>query len=142
LVNTPVSATTGPDGRYQFAAVSTTDGANGGPAYTVAVAPPEGYVAAGPASRTVTVVAGQGAEADFVLRPAFAPFWVEAFAPSVTIWSGPDSKAVAFGTRPQWSHFLVAAQQEGPRLEVWDPLSKNYEWVEAAGVGPSGPPAP
>ncbi len=142
LANTPVSTTTGPDGHYQFPAISTTDGAGGGPAYTVAVTPPAGFVAAGSASQTVTVVAGQGAEADFTLAPAFVPFWVESFVPGATLWSGSDSKAVAFGARPQWSYFLVVAEQRGPRLEVWDPSTKDYAWVDAAAVGPSGPPAP
>ena len=142
LANTPVSTQTGPDGRYQFAAVSTTDGADGGPAYTVAITPPAGYVVAGPASRAVTVVVGQGAEADFAIAPAFTPFWVESFVPSATLWSGPDRQAVAFGARPQWAHFLVAAPQQGPRLEVWDPLTKDYAWVDAAAVGPSGSPSP
>ena len=142
LADTPVVTQTGPDGRYQFPAVSTTDGAGGGPTYTVAVTPPAGFVAAGSASQTVTVVAGQGAEADFTLAPAFVPFWVESFVPGATLWSGSDSKAVAFGARPQWSYFLVVASQRGQRLEVWDPSTRDYAWVDAAGVGPSGPPSP
>ena len=85
--------------------------------------------------------AGQGVTASFVLAPAFVPFWVEGFAPTVTEWSGPDAQAVAFGSRPQWSHFLVVAPQHGPRLEVLDPLTEGYAWVDAADVGPSGPPA-
>jgi len=140
LASTPINTTTSSNGRYQFPAISTTDGANGGPTYTVTLTPPPGYVVVGPTSQTVTVVAGQGAEADFTLAPAFTAFWVESFAPDAPLWSSPDANAVAFGTRPQWSHFLVVQPQHGVRLFVWDPASRNYAWLDAANVGPSGPP--
>jgi hypothetical protein len=69
LMGTPIATTTKPDGTYQFPALSTTDGANGGPTYSVAVTPPDGYAVVGPASQAVTVQAGHGVEADFTLRP-------------------------------------------------------------------------
>jgi hypothetical protein len=68
LVGTPVTTTTGANGDYQFPAISTADGANGGPTYTVRITPPPGDVAVGAASETVTVQADHGAEADFTLQ--------------------------------------------------------------------------
>lgn len=69
LVATPLSTRTAADGSYEFPGVSVTDGVNGGPVYTVAVTPPAGYAIIGPASRQVTVQAGQGVEADFIVQP-------------------------------------------------------------------------
>jgi hypothetical protein len=43
LGDTPLRARSEADGRYQFPAISTTDGADGGPTYTVSVTPPPGY---------------------------------------------------------------------------------------------------
>jgi hypothetical protein len=73
--------------------------------------------------------------------PGLVGHWVESFVPNAPIWSGPDGRAVAFGTRPQWSFFLVVAPQQGPRLFVFDPSTQNYAWIDAADVGPSGGPA-
>jgi hypothetical protein len=70
----------------------------------------------------------------------FTPFWVQTHAPGVVLWSGPDEGAVVFGARGQWSHFLVAGPQVGTRLYVFDNASKNFAWVDAEAVGPSGPP--
>ncbi|MGI8916721.1 MAG: Kelch repeat-containing protein [Chloroflexota bacterium] len=67
--NTPLTSGPLTAGSYQFPAMSTTDGANGGPTYTLSVMPPAGYVVAGPASQSVTVIAGHGVEADFFVRP-------------------------------------------------------------------------
>jgi len=74
IANSPVRTQTTADGTYQFPAMSTTDGANGGPTYTVGVTPPAGYSVAGPASQTVTVQADHGAEADFTLQPVPCQF--------------------------------------------------------------------
>lgn len=70
----------------------------------------------------------------------FTPFWVQNHVPDAPLWSGPDTGAVAFGTRAQWSYFLVAGPAVGGRLYVHDQAHKNYAWIDAAAVGPSGPP--
>src|SRR5581483_6883959 len=67
------------------------------------------------------------------------PRWVQNFAPT-ELWSGPSSGAVDYGPLPQWSYVLWVAPQSGPRLYVWVPWSKNYAFVDATAVGPSGPP--
>lgn len=70
----------------------------------------------------------------------FQPFWVENFV-STPIWSGTDAAAINFGDQAQFSSFLVVTPQAGSRLYVFNPRSGNYGYVDAAAVGPSGPPA-
>jgi len=66
--------------------------------------------------------------------------WVETFVADAQLWSGSDAQAAPFGAQPQWAHFLVVAPQQSPRLFVFDPRTHNYAWIDAAAVGPSGPP--
>jgi hypothetical protein len=47
-----------------------------------------------------------------------------------------------FGEKPQFSYFQVVEPQIGNRLLVLDPDTGNYGYVNAADVGPSGPPPP
>jgi len=47
-----------------------------------------------------------------------------------------------FGTKPQFSYLQVVEPQIGNRLLVLDPDTGNYGYVNAADVGPSGPPPP
>jgi hypothetical protein len=69
----------------------------------------------------------------------FESFWVENFIVT-DLWSGPDQNAVNFGTQPQFSSFLVVAPQTGARLYVFVPTTRNYAYIDAKAVGPSGPP--
>lgn len=71
--------------------------------------------------------------------PAFQPFWIENFK-RTPLWSGPGPSAVSFGVQPQFSSFLVVAAQTSGRLYVFNPKTKNYAFIEASAVGPSGPP--
>ncbi|HEV8633712.1 MAG TPA: hypothetical protein VG370_05655 [Chloroflexota bacterium] len=70
----------------------------------------------------------------------FTPFWVQSHHPDAPLWSGPDERALVFGTRRQWSYFRVVGPQVGSRLYVLDVATTNYAWIDAAAVGPSGPP--
>ncbi len=70
---------------------------------------------------------------------AYAPSWVQSLQ-ETQLWSGPDSKAISFGTVPKGRSFLVVTTQNGPRLYVLDPGSNNYAYIDAAAVVPSGPP--
>jgi len=72
---------------------------------------------------------------------AFQPFWVENFVVT-PIWSGSDASAVDFGNQPPFFSFLVVQAQAASRLYVFNPRSNNYGYVDAADVGPSGPPVP
>ena len=69
------------------------------------------------------------------------PAWVQALRP-LPLWSGPDEFAEQFGVAAVWDYFLIARPQLGQRLYVWVARSKNYAWVDALSVGPSGPPPP
>jgi hypothetical protein len=72
----------------------------------------------------------------------FEPFWVQNHRVT-EMWSGssrqPDT--VSFGaTSGQFCSFLVVQPPEGERLYVLNPYSQNYFWIDAADVGPVGPP--
>jgi len=73
--------------------------------------------------------------------PTFTPWWVQNFR-DTHLWSGPTDPAVDYGVIPQWSYLLVVRPQDGPRLYVYVPWTKNYAYVDAASVGPSGAPPP
>jgi hypothetical protein len=70
-----------------------------------------------------------------------APAWVQALR-TTPLWSGPDDNAEQFGTAALWDYFLIAKPQMGGRLYVVVARTKNYAWVDALSVGPSGPPPP
>jgi hypothetical protein len=119
-------------------------------AYTTTVRYPDGYRPAsassypvdldGAGSASFAFYAVQGPAAAFTpAASGFAPVWVETDRP-VTLWSGTDDHAVALGTLPRWSALLVARPQAGPWLYVYNPQTRNYAYVEAAAVGPAGPP--
>jgi hypothetical protein len=72
----------------------------------------------------------------------FEPYWVENHR-ITELWSGasggPDT--VSFGaTSGQFCSFLVVVPPEGDRLYVFNPYSQDYFWIDAADVGPAGPP--
>lgn len=80
--------------------------------------------------QTLTIVGG---------APPFTPFWVENFA-ATPLWSGTDSAAQKFGTLPQFTPLQVLAPAADGRylVKVWTTSGKAY--VDAAAVGPAGPP--
>ncbi len=67
----------------------------------------------------------------------FVPWWVQNHRVT-ELWSGADAKASSFGTVSQWSYFQVVLPQEGSRLYVYNPVSRNYAFIDAGAVGPSG----
>jgi hypothetical protein len=72
----------------------------------------------------------------------FEPFWVENHQ-ITELWSGESSgpDTVSFGaTSGQFCSFLVVLPPEGNRLYVFNPYSQDYFWIDAADVGPAGPP--
>lgn len=80
------------------------------------------------------VLAGLGQAA-----PAQAADWVQNFVPT-ELWSGPDANAISFGTAPQWDYFQVVSPQPNGRLYVFVARTKNFAFIDAKAVGPSGPP--
>jgi len=72
----------------------------------------------------------------------FEPFWVRNHR-ITELWSGASSgpDTVSFGTTSgQFCAFLVVLPPEGDRLYVLNPYSQDFLWIDAAAVGPSGPP--
>jgi hypothetical protein len=72
----------------------------------------------------------------------FAPFWVRNHR-ITELWSGASSgpDTVSFGaTSGQFCAFLVVLPPAGDRLYVLNPSSQDYLWIDAAAVGPAGPP--
>jgi hypothetical protein len=71
--------------------------------------------------------------------PAGAAEWVQNFVPT-DLWSGPGGSAISFGQAAAWDYFRVMATQTGGRLQVLVARTNDYAYVDAAAVGPSGPP--
>ena len=72
----------------------------------------------------------------------FEPYWVRNHR-ITELWSGASSGpgTVSFGaTSGQFCAFLVVLPPEGDRLYVLNPYSQDYLWIDAADVGPAGPP--
>lgn len=65
-------------------------------------------------------------------------FWVQNFE-ITELWSGPNDAAIAFGWLRKFSYLRVE-RWEAARLYVFNPRSQNFAYVNAAVVGPSGPP--
>src|ERR1700716_51637 len=70
-----------------------------------------------------------------------APAWVQALRP-LPLWSGADDNAEQLGAAARWDYFMIASPQMGSRLQVLVARTRNYAWVDALLVGPSGPPPP
>ena len=59
------------------------------------------------------------------------------------MWSGPagSEAAISFGTTSHpFCSFLVVRPQDNARLQVFNPYSENYFWIDAEAVGPVGSP--
>lgn len=77
----------------------------------------------------------------FMLPAAFQAAYVQNFSEGLRIYSGWDDKAADFGEAgPQFTTFKVVAPQIGNRIYVFNPVTGNYGWINADGVGPAGPP--
>jgi hypothetical protein len=69
--------------------------------------------------------------------------YVATLDPSAHIYSGPLLDAADFGEAgPQFTRFSVVGPQVAGRLFVFNPLTSNYGWIEADGVGPVAVAAP
>ncbi len=76
------------------------------------------------------------------LPAVLLPAYVQNFDPEVHIYSGPGRDAVDYGiAAPQFTTFTVVGPQVGWRIFVFNPVTQNYGWIDASGVGPvPGPP--
>jgi hypothetical protein len=57
-----------------------------------------------------------------------------------TLWSKPRGTGSAVERAPQWSYFKGLGPKENDRLPVAHPLSGDKVYVDAADLGPAGPP--
>src|SRR5919198_3534334 len=76
------------------------------------------------------------------VRPAWAAndSWYQNFA-DADLWSSAKAGKVV-DHAPQWSYFRALGPQDGTRIPVEHPLTKNKVYIEAAAIGPSGTPDP
>ena len=75
------------------------------------------------------------------LPAVIVPAWVQNYDPEVHAYSGPTSDATDFGpAAPQFTTFTVLGPPVGGRLFVFNPVTQDYGWIDAQGVGPSGAP--
>jgi hypothetical protein len=68
----------------------------------------------------------------------FRAYWVKNHR-LTEMWSGPEGQAgvIRFGTTSrQFCAFQVTRPQEGNRLYVLNPYSRDYFWIDADSVGP------
>jgi hypothetical protein len=95
-----------------------------------------------PATSTQSwTMSARAAETLLVLPSALKPAYVQNFMAEARIYSGPDENAVDFGEAgPAFTTFTVVGPQVGGRIFVFSPVSRGYGWIDASGVGPSGPP--
>ncbi|MFN0072734.1 MAG: L,D-transpeptidase [Chloroflexota bacterium] len=70
----------------------------------------------------------------------YATWWVRAHSRAQTFSEGRESRE-ATGDVEVGQFFRVEAQQDGPRLRVWDPRNDVQTWIPATAVGPVDPPA-
>src|SRR5262249_33873695 len=67
--------------------------------------------------------------------------YVQTTAPDAALHSRFDpGTSVQFGVRSPFTFLQVMEPQVGARLLILDPDSNNYAYINAADVGPSGPP--
>jgi hypothetical protein len=79
--------------------------------------------------------------ATLVLPVALRPAYVANFVPGLRIWSGPYEGAKDFGPAgPLLTTYTVVAPQVGDRIYVLNEVTKNFGWIDASGVAPTGPP--
>ena len=69
----------------------------------------------------------------------FAAYWVRTTT-ATSLWSGSGTGATEFGPLPVAAILQVVAAPQN-RLNVWNPLTNSYAWVNAEAVEPISPPA-
>ena len=83
-------------------------------------------------------LAGLGGAALWPARAFASENWVQNHSPT-TVWAEVEGNK-ALAPAPQWSHFRLAGAAAKGRVPVFDPRLGTKGWVEAALIGPSGPP--
>ncbi|NBT19462.1 MAG: hypothetical protein EBT00_11950 [Proteobacteria bacterium] len=144
-----VTAPVAPDATIDLSFPSVKVGAGQAFGYLVSVNAPDGsffgYLRA-PAifepstGRQTWPMTAKALESTLFLPVALTPAYVQNFSADTHIHSGPDALAVDFGVAgPAFTTFTVVGPQMGNRIYVYSPVTRAYGWVDASGVGPSGP---
>ena len=144
-----VTAPVAPDATIDLSFPSVKVGAGQTFGYLVSVNAPDGsffgYLRA-PAifepstGRQTWPMTAKALESTLFLPVALTPAYVQNFSADTHIHSGPDALAVDFGVAgPAFTTFTVVGPQMGNRIYVYSPVTRAYGWVDASGVGPSGP---
>ncbi|NBX48032.1 MAG: hypothetical protein EBT22_12810, partial [Chloroflexi bacterium] len=77
-----------------------------------------------------------------ILPVDLAPSYVANHSADAHLWSGPTADAVDFGpVGEQFTLLTVVAPQVGFRINVYNPITKNYGWIDVDAVGPADAPA-
>jgi lipoprotein-anchoring transpeptidase ErfK/SrfK len=74
------------------------------------------------------------------ISEAYRPWWVAAHRPT-ELWSATEG-GTSFGAVKVGDQFLVMEPQKGARLSVFNPVTRNFAFVDASSVGPSSGPKP
>jgi 3D (Asp-Asp-Asp) domain-containing protein len=90
------------------------------------------------ASFALSPVALAGEPGGVPAPPSSKP-WV-AVHKQASLWSGDDKRAAFFGFARVGARFQLAGRLDGKRLHVWDPINKNYAYIDARSVGPATGP--
>ena len=95
-----------------------------------------------PSTNSVTLQLSPAALQGTLFLPAvLTPAWLSNFDAAAHLFSGPTAEALDFGPiGRQFATLVVVAPQVAGRVYVYD-TAGNYGWVDAAAVGPTGPPA-
>ncbi|NBT04668.1 MAG: hypothetical protein EBS94_14855, partial [Proteobacteria bacterium] len=144
-----VTAPVAPDATIDLSFPSVKVGAGQAFGYLVSVNAPDGsffgYLRA-PAifepstGRQTWPMTAKALDSTLFLPVALTPAYVQNFSADTHIHSGPDALAVDFGVAgPAFTTFTVVGPQMGNRIYVYSPVTRAYGWVDASGVGPSGP---
>ena len=77
-----------------------------------------------------------------ILPVDLAPSYVANHSADAHLWSGPTADAIDFGpVGEQFTLLTVVAPQVGFRINVYNPITKNYGWIDVDAVGPADAPA-
>ncbi|NDB19631.1 MAG: carboxypeptidase regulatory-like domain-containing protein, partial [Proteobacteria bacterium] len=77
-----------------------------------------------------------------ILPVDLVPSYVANHSADAHLWSGPTADAIDFGpVGEQFTLLTVVAPQVGFRINVYNPITRNYGWIDVDAVGPADAPA-
>ncbi len=77
-----------------------------------------------------------------ILPVNLVPSFVTTLSADARLWSSPTANAIDFGlVGGQFTILTVVAPQIGFRINVYNPITNNYGWINVDAVGPANAPA-